>query len=87
MKRWRHMEQFEQIAERQPWWVGDLISKVMAKALEDAGLVVKDRDGYYGLTDEGKRLMSMWSKVIPNDPEARMRKALGGGVVSVGRKR
>ncbi len=62
--RWRHMEQLEQIHRLRPLWVGDLISKDMARRLSEAGLVMEE-EGYYHTTNKGHTLMVLWEKINP----------------------
>lgn len=57
------MEQLEAIWEREPVFAGDLISKKMTKALVAGGLVMKDQEGDYVLTPNGRTVMKLWSVV------------------------
>jgi len=57
------MEQFEAIADRQPVFAGDLISKVMTRALVEAGLVMRNAQGDYILSANGHDLMELWDRV------------------------
>ena len=63
-QRWRLMEQFENIAEAGPVFAGDLISKTDAKRLIDGGLVTKNDEGSYIVTNMGFHLWCAWSKVV-----------------------
>ena len=64
MPRWRLMEQFDAIAEREPVWPGDLISKKHTKILEDAGLVMRDDDGMFVLSPNGRHIYRFW-RMLP----------------------
>lgn len=63
-ERWRYMEQLESIYDNQPMFAGDLISKVMAKALCDADLATMNSHGDYMCTGDGNRMMFMWKRVV-----------------------
>lgn len=61
------MEQFEAIAENQPVFGGDLISKDDTKNLRLAGLTTRNHKGDHVLTERGKLVWDLWSKVGHND--------------------
>lgn len=60
------MEQFDAIADREPVWPGDLISKRHTKLLENAGLVKRDEEGLVILTPNGLQLYYFWS-ILPEE--------------------
>lgn len=66
-ERWRYMEQLEAIYDCQPVFAGDLISKVMTKALCDTGLVTKNADSDYICTNDGNLMMFRWKDVEVKD--------------------
>lgn len=67
MKRWRLMEEFENIAKNAPLFAGDTISHAGAKALTDGGLITRDGDGKHILSEEGQRVWQIWRN-IPEEP-------------------
>ncbi len=69
MKRWRAMEQLEQIQAEVSVREDELVDKGAAKVLEEAQLVMKDDHGYYILTNSGHEIMIAWSKLPEELPE------------------
>jgi hypothetical protein len=65
MKRWRLMEEFENVAKNQPMFVGDAIGKSMIKELSrgEAPLVCRNDDGDVILTPEGGVVWRIWSRM------------------------
>jgi len=64
--RWYLMEQFEAIADREPVFPGDLISKKHTKLLEEARLVMRNDEGDFELTPNGRYLYHFW-KTLPEE--------------------
>ncbi|MFA5132505.1 MAG: hypothetical protein WC444_04275 [Candidatus Paceibacterota bacterium] len=63
MGTWRVMEQFENIAQMQPVFAGELISKSYTKMLVKAGLVGKDNNGDYILTEDGAAMWKLFKRI------------------------
>ena len=63
MERWRLMEEFENVARNQPVFPGDTISHQGANALDTAGMIERNVDGNWILSDAGRGFWVMWSRI------------------------
>jgi len=73
MKRWRIMEELENIFLNQPVFPGNIISKDYLKSLTKAKLVMRNSSGDVILSPGGWKLMHLWNR-LPNGSYLRKRR-------------